>query len=58
VERDAWQFGQAIQRLLTNPDLAQAYGRNGREHVVKNWNWEKSVSILESHLTECAGLHV
>ena len=58
VERDAGQFGQAIQRLLTNPDLAQAYGRNGREHVVKNWNWEKSVSILESHLTECAGLHV
>jgi glycosyltransferase involved in cell wall biosynthesis len=56
VARDAQQFGTAIQYLLENPELAAAYGQNGREHVVKNWTWDRSVSILTAHLVECAGL--
>lgn len=56
VARDVGQFGKAIQHLLVNPDLAETYGRNGRAHVLKNWTWENSVSILESHLADCAGL--
>jgi glycosyltransferase involved in cell wall biosynthesis len=58
VARDTRQFGAAIQHLLANPDLAVTYGRNGREHVVKNWTWKDSVSILESHLMNCAGVGV
>ena len=54
VERDAQKFGAATLQLLTNRDLAETYGRNGREHVLKNWTWERSVSILESHLADCA----
>ena len=54
VERDAEKFGAAIWYLLTNPDLAEAYGRNGRQHVLKNWTWETSVSVLSSHLAACA----
>lgn len=58
VTRDSRQFGEAIQYMLANPELVEAYGRNGREHVLKHWTWERSVSILESHLVDCAGLGV
>jgi glycosyltransferase involved in cell wall biosynthesis len=54
VERDAHQFGEAVRYLLAEPELAATYGRNGRENVINNWTWERSVSILNSHLTECA----
>ncbi|NJC96729.1 MAG: glycosyltransferase family 4 protein [Anaerolineae bacterium] len=58
VEREAQQFGAAIQHLLANPELAETYGQNGREHLLKNWTWDRSVSILESHLADCAGLRL
>jgi glycosyltransferase involved in cell wall biosynthesis len=48
VERDPEKFAQAIQRLLSDPGLADEYGRNGREHVLKNWTWEQSVGSLEN----------
>lgn len=56
VERDANRFGAAIQYLLSKPDLIATYGRNGREHVLKNWTWDRSVAFLKSHLSEVAGL--
>jgi glycosyltransferase involved in cell wall biosynthesis len=56
VERDANRFGAAIQFLLSKPDLITTYGRNGREHVLKNWTWDRSVAFLKSHLSEVAGL--
>ena len=33
VERLHERFAAAVQSLLANPDLAETYGRNGREHV-------------------------
>lgn len=54
VTREAQLLGKAIQYLLADPDLVEIYGQNGREHVLKNWTWEKSVSILSSHLADCA----
>jgi glycosyltransferase involved in cell wall biosynthesis len=56
VERDPAQFAAAIQHLLSNPSLASEYGRNGREHVLRNWTWDESVATLEHHLATCAGL--
>ena len=50
VERDTKRFAAAVQFLLANPDLAETYGRNGREHVTRNWNWDRSVSLLSSQL--------
>jgi glycosyltransferase involved in cell wall biosynthesis len=50
VDRDPAQFAQAVQSLISNPRRAQEYGKNGREHVVKNWSWDKSVERLERHL--------
>jgi glycosyltransferase involved in cell wall biosynthesis len=50
AERDPVQFAQAIQHLLSQPVLARQYGQNGREHVLKNWTWDKAVETLEMHL--------
>ena len=50
VERDPDRFAAAIQSLLANPGLAETYGRNAREHVVQNWSWDRSVSLLSSQL--------
>jgi glycosyltransferase involved in cell wall biosynthesis len=57
VERNPKKFAQAIQYLLSNQEVATEYGRNGREHVLKNWTWENSVTTLENHLAACANLH-
>jgi len=57
VERDAQKFAAAIQHLVTNPDLAETYGRDGRQHVMNNWTWERSVSTLRSQLVDCAGIN-
>jgi glycosyltransferase involved in cell wall biosynthesis len=54
VDRDLDLFAQAILQLIKNPDLIETYGRNGREIVAKQWTWDRSVSLLESHLMECA----
>lgn len=50
VERDPLKFGQAIQRLVSDPVLAEQYGENGRRHVTENWSWERSVAELEKHM--------
>lgn len=57
VERDAKNFGAAIKFMLENPSLAETYGRNGRDHVRQHWTWERSVSVLESHLEACISNH-
>ncbi len=50
IDRDPEKFGKAIQYLLENPLLAAQYGKNGREHVLEFWSWEKSVSNLEQYM--------
>ncbi len=54
VERDPARFAEAIQLLLANPKLAREYGRNGREHVLQSWTWDKAVDVLEGYLAEYA----
>ena len=50
VEREPERFAAAVESLLSNPDLAETYGRNAREHVLQNWNWDRSVSLLNKQL--------
>jgi len=50
VERDARKFGQALQSLLDDHVSRHQYGKNGRQHVLENWSWEKSVDTLEQHM--------
>jgi len=54
VKRDQSKFANAVQWLLSKPDLAAEYGRNGREHVFEHWTWDKSSSKLSEHLLACA----
>lgn len=50
TERDPAAFAEALMRLYEDPDLAAAYGRNGRAHVVNRWTWERATAALEGHL--------
>ena len=51
VDRDAGEFGHAIQSLLETPAIMNQYGRNGRIHVLENWSWERAVKELERHIS-------
>jgi glycosyltransferase involved in cell wall biosynthesis len=53
VDRDVETFAAVIRSMLANPELSEEYGRNGREYVVGNWSWERSVAALTRHLEEC-----
>lgn len=50
TERDPLEFGQAIQRLMKNPELRQSMGARGREHVVQHWSWEHAYAVLENNM--------
>lgn len=52
TSRDSKEFGAAILRLLKDPFLADTYGQNGRNYVLENWSWEKSVDQLEKHMQQ------
>jgi len=54
VERDEEEFAQAITSLLQNPELASAYGINGRREVEQKWTWDRAVDRIESALDEAA----
>jgi glycosyltransferase involved in cell wall biosynthesis len=54
VERDPKLFASAVQQLVSNPELMREYGKNGREHVLQNWTWDRSVTELEDYLTSGA----
>jgi glycosyltransferase involved in cell wall biosynthesis len=54
IERDPELFARAVAGLLDQPELAAAYGRNGRERVLRYWTWDQAVATLESHLISIA----
>ena len=55
VERDPQQFARALQQLLSDSELAAAYGRNGRQHVTQHWHWDRAVDTLAGHLYSAVG---
>lgn len=50
VERDPMLFAAAVQRLLSDPGLAAAYGQAGRQHVMQHWTWDQAAQTVEQHL--------
>lgn len=54
VDRDPEKFANAVQSLLSDPDRAARYGRDGRQHVLQHWTWDRAVRTLETHLTAAA----
>lgn len=51
VERDPTRFGARLRELLASPDAAAAMGTAGREHVLKNWTWDKAADELARYLS-------
>jgi glycosyltransferase involved in cell wall biosynthesis len=51
VPRDPTTFARAVQQLLADPLLAERLGVQARQHVLRNWTWEKSVAELEDFLS-------
>ncbi len=53
VEREESLFSRAIQEVTANLDLANNYGRQGRDLVLKQWTWENATQHLEDHFQTC-----
>jgi len=50
TERNISEFSQAIEYLLQSDDVRIKMGKAGRQYVLDNWSWKKSVEELEAHL--------
>jgi glycosyltransferase involved in cell wall biosynthesis len=48
---------KAIFRLVCEPELCRRMGQAGRDHVLANYTWEKSVDIMMAAYDETASLH-
>lgn len=54
LPRDPKVFAEKIEYLYDHPDIARKMGKAGREHVKKNFTWEKHVKCIEKQLYEIA----
>ncbi|MCP4872003.1 MAG: glycosyltransferase family 4 protein [Proteobacteria bacterium] len=52
---DVKRFGEAIRRLVKNPDECRELGRRGRELVVERYSWAAAWSRYRALLEEAAG---
>lgn len=52
-DADPAALGQAVMKLVQDPALARAYGKNGRENVLTRWTWAEAVNRLETQLLQC-----
>lgn len=54
VDRDSVKISDKIIKILKDPQLGRKLGKAGRKHVIKNWNWEKGITVLEEVLKKTA----
>lgn len=54
VERDPEHFAAAIAGLASDPGRRASLGQQGRAHVQAEWSWDRSVQVVESHLSRAA----
>src|SRR3989344_1132984 len=50
LPRDSKIFAEKIEFLVKNPGIARRMGKAGREHVKKNFTWDKHVGCIEKIL--------
>jgi len=43
---DPVSAADAIEKLIKDPELCEGFGRNGRERVLKFYNWKDNVRAL------------
>jgi glycosyltransferase involved in cell wall biosynthesis len=49
TERDAMEFGAAIQQLLFNSNKLERFRKAGREAVLEKWTWKISAETINNH---------
>lgn len=54
LRRDPKEFAEKILYLIKHPKVVTNMGVRGRQHVIKNFGWEKHVQILEQELRKLA----
>jgi glycosyltransferase involved in cell wall biosynthesis len=47
-------FAHSVAQLLNEPERAAAFGRNGRELVMRQYDWSRLAKILEQAWIETA----
>ena len=52
IERDEEIFGNAIIKLLNDKKLRKNMAYNGRQEILKHWNWDQSYQRLEALLED------
>jgi glycosyltransferase involved in cell wall biosynthesis len=57
VNRNPKEFALAISKMLTNEEMRNEFGKNGRDYVVKNWSWEDATKRLEKMLLKIIKLN-
>jgi type III pantothenate kinase len=57
VQRDAAQFGAAVERLLTADAERRAMARASRERALSDWSWDTATQRLELLLQQAAASH-
>jgi glycosyltransferase involved in cell wall biosynthesis len=50
IERDPYEYSDAINQLTRNPNKIIEFGKYSREYVAENWTWDHSVLELEKFL--------
>jgi len=55
TSRDPAGFAAALERLVADPAFAGRCGEQGREHVLREWTWDRATSRLEGHLAGATG---
>jgi glycosyltransferase involved in cell wall biosynthesis len=55
VDRDPVEAALAVRELLADEERLNYYGREGREHVLNSWTWDRTAAQLEQTLSEAAG---
>jgi glycosyltransferase involved in cell wall biosynthesis len=54
TERDPDRFAAAVQELLTDAQLRERYGREGRRRVLDCWCWDRAARQIDTSLMRLA----
>jgi len=55
LPREPKVFAEKIKYLSDNPNILKKMGKKGREHVKRNFKWEKHGKCLEKYIYEVSG---
>lgn len=49
---DAEALKEALEKLIADKKLRDKMGKNGRDHVLKKYTWDKSIELMENAYTQ------